>query len=140
MKNFFLGLALLTFLIFSVGNVYAVTQSGPSQQVGDATCYTQTVINTSPNITGKGVSSATKYITRIGGNTYAIREYCAQTIRQNNNIGGWVGYNTSYSETGTASLNWQDYCYGQAAGSYAIHDFVNGQSWAPVFESAKFPK
>lgn len=114
---------------------------GPSSTVGGVSVSTSSYITTgSSSFLTQGNSTAGSAISRIGGITFASREWCGGSIRNYANHGGWVAY-TSSSATIPGGLTWGARCADQSASTAAQHDFSNGgQTWQPYYYSPLDPR
>lgn len=128
-------------LVFA-GPVFAAnyTHIGPGNTVGGVNVSTSSNIATSSySFLTQGNSTAWSAISRIGGLTFASREWCGGSIRNYANHGGWVSYSASSSSI-TGGLVWGDRCTDQSGSTAAQHDFSNGgETWQPFFYSPLDP-
>lgn len=114
---------------------------GPGNTVGGVNVSTSSYITTSTySFLTQGNSTAWSAISRIGGNTFASREWCGGSIRNYENHGGWVGHNVS-SASKNGGLVWGARCTDQSGSTAAQHDFSNGgDTWQPYYYSPLDPR
>jgi hypothetical protein len=135
--NYALIIAIVASLLFT-GLSYAQSyiHIGPYNTLGSISVSTSSYITTgSSSFLTQGNSTAGSAISRIGGITFASREWCGGSIRNSANHGGWAAYSTS-SASINGGLTWGARCTDQSASTAAQHDFSNGgQTWQPYFYS-----
>lgn len=138
--------ALIIAVVISLGFAGSVLAEsyihiGPDGSVGGVNVSTCSYITTSTySFLTQGNSTAWSAISRIGGNTFASREWCGGSIRNYANHGGWVRYNAS-SASINGGLVWGPICINQSASTAAQHDFLNGgDTWQPYFYSPLDPR
>lgn len=129
LASFWLAIGLLT-----TQKAYAGIHIGPQSSVGGVDVGVSHAFNIqTTSFMAQADSSADANIQRLGGNTFAVREWCGSTIRSSKNYGGWVQYNKSLARI-SGGLVWGPRCTNQKAGTAAKHDFYhNNQGWQPLF-------
>lgn len=128
-----LSFAILIALLVSTV-VYAGLYIGPGSTVGGVNVgWAHWIQIGSTSFQDRADSTAASNISRIGGVTFASREWCGTVIRNSLNHGGWVKYNSSSANL-YGGLTWGPRCTNQKAGTAAQHDFSQGgQTYQPYF-------
>ena len=145
MKNKIFRVLIITVVICLVFTGYVLAEGyihfGPGNTVGGVNVGTSSYINTGTySFLTQGNSTAASAISRIGGNTFASREWCGGSIRNYANHGGWVDYDAS-SASINGGLVWGSRCSNQSGSTAAQHDFSNGgDTWQPYFYSPLDPR
>ncbi len=136
------GAAAILLAAAVIGVGYAGTYSCPNQgTVGGVRVYCSHYISIEGSnreyFRSAAYSEAATAINRLGGDTFTSREWCGDSIRKHTNHGGWVRF-SARSAVITGGLTFGDWCYRQAAGTAAIHDWShNNQTRKYNFESPK---